>query len=251
MNNYSIVLYTSTRGHFGYKDCYKHTVKRLEKENLDFWRIYKLAHIKISPGEEELAAEMKQWLNKKGFRVIQTKANWKHNDPNNSHAKEYYKDKLKCFSDKEIQKRRYTFFIEDDWKVNFNGYADFYLDRAAEFLDKNLDYLCVRVNNEIEKSVEKATPLTEDNLIYKQNLDYTIYGPTLTFQPTLIRSAEWRHALRLINSNLDILNTQHCELVSGMAMRQFSDSDTPFCFFNPQIINCEHIGEEEKIKNFV
>jgi hypothetical protein len=31
-DNLAIVLYTSTKGHFGYKDCYKHTVERMLKE---------------------------------------------------------------------------------------------------------------------------------------------------------------------------------------------------------------------------
>lgn len=242
----ALVLYTSTKGHFGYKNSYQFTVNRLQEQIESFKWLYKLAHIKVSPDEKEIGEEMKKWLNNKGFRVILTEADWKHDDPTNSHAKEYYKDKYKTFSNEELNKRRYVLFCEDDWLVDFGKKGDLYLNKAIEFLDRDLNYLCVRVNNEIERDTSKATPVEE--FIYKQNKDYTNFGPTLTFQPTIIRTAEWRLALRFINKNLTILNNVHCEILSGSMIKSFTDNETPFCFFNPKVINCEHIGEKEKLK---
>lgn len=246
----AIVLYTSTKGHFGYKDCYKHTVERMEKEIPFFNSFTKVAHIKYSKkdGEDQLV-EMETFLNNKGFVVEITKGEWGHN--NESHANGYYRDMLTTLSKTCLHKYPYVFVVEDDWQLSFNGLFSSAVSEALSFLDKDLDALCVRVNRDTHDDTHMADH-TDFKLIFRQGEDYTPYGPTFTFQPTIVRLKEWYHSVRVICKAIDadpeLFKKTHCELISGQVLKQFSDSDCPFYFFDPEVINAKHIGEEEEIK---
>lgn len=242
----ALVLYTSTKGHFDYKECYQHTVKRLMGQLPLFSFFYKIAHIKVSQGEEAFADEMECWLKVNGFKVLRTQGEWKHDCQNNSHAKEYYKDMYKTLSDKKLHDYPYVLCMEDDWLLSFtDSKGESYMRKAVDVLDSDFNKLCVRINNKAENDTSKATKISES--IFMQNLDYTPYGPTYTFQPTIVRTKEWYHSVRLINNNLQILDTQHCELVSGNVLKNFTDDQCPFLFFDPEEANAEHIGEQDWI----
>lgn len=240
-DNLAIVLYTSTKGHFGQKDLFKHTAKRLE-EKVPFCRdFFKLAHIKVSPGEEELGEKMGNWLAEMGWIVKATVGGWNHN--NQSHAVGYYQDKLKVFSQPQLHRYKYTLFVEDDWLINVDeNKTQSLFCSALDYLNDKLDALCIRINN--EKEEPNLADLKVRNFLYCQGLTRNQYGPTFTFQPTIVRTAEWYHSLRLINKNLHILEHKHCEIISGEAMNNFSDSFTPFYYFDPKLISATHIGED-------
>lgn len=239
--NLAFVLYTSTKGHFGQKDLFKFTVDRLEKKVPLFSDFYKTAHIKVSRDECYLGVYMMDWLIEKGWVVKVTIGEWSHN--NKSHAEAYYADKLKVFSHPDLHKYKYTIFFEDDWLLNVDEKrTQILLDGALDFLNNETSALCVRINNEAE-DVNPAD-IRVRNFLYCQGLNRNQYGPTFTFQPTIVRTLEWYHALRLINKNIHQLEFTHCEILSGEAMKNFSDSQTPFCYFDPRLISVTHIGEE-------
>jgi len=245
----SLALYLSTKGHFGYKDCYKKTIDRFEKViGGDFFdSMYKLAHIKVSPQDEKLFLEMKEFLYVNyNFTVLHSVADWSHNDV--SHSVEYYKDKLKVYSHPKLHQTPFSIFFEDDWLLSCYG-SDL-LKQGVEFLEENLDCLCVRINNNCEK-FEAFQYLDTDNPNIKlQSLSSTKWGPTFTFQPTIVRTKEWYHALRWINKDQELIKRTHCELISGHVMKNFSDSNTPFAYFDNEFASVEHIGEEEKVRGY-
>tara|TARA_Y100000114_G_scaffold156683_1_gene184773 strand:- start:835 stop:1602 length:768 start_codon:yes stop_codon:yes gene_type:complete len=245
----AIVLYTSTKGHFNYKDCYKHTVARLEEQFSLFSFFYKVAHIKVSEGEENLGDEMESYLKVHGFNVLKTDGNWKHDCHDNSHAKEYYKDMFTALSDKKLHDFPYVMCIEDDWLVSFpNKSGEHWCKKGIDVLDGDFNKLCVRINNKKDTCLDEASSVVGED-VYMQNLGYTPWGPTYTFQPTIVRTKEWYHSVRLINNNIEILDSQHCEIVSGKTLKNFTDDLCPFLFFNPNKVHAEHIGEKQWIKN--
>lgn len=248
----AIVLYTSTRGHFGYKDCYKHTVKRMAEEIPMFDDYYKVAHIKVSPeDDEDVLVDIEAFLGNSGFNVISSRGDWKHNDT--SHHNEYYKDMLTALSDIRLHKYPYVLVCEDDWLLKFSGGYSKYVTEALSFLDNDLSALCIRINHDVHKNedIRKGLKTNLDSIL-KQGPNFTEFGPTFTFQPTIVRLKEWWHSVRIINQQIKrnplLLNMIHCEMISGETMKQFSDSPLPFCFFNPEFINADHIGEKEKIE---
>lgn len=245
----AIILYTSTKGHFGYKNCYKHTVKRMQSVIPFFDEYTKISHIKYSENEEKQLSEMKSFLNENGFEVICSKGDWSHG--NNSHANGYYKDMLTALSTSAVHKYNYVLKIEDDWLLNFNNSYTQAVSKAISFLEEDLNALCVRINHDINDDLSKANEKVS-GYIYQQGLNYTEYGPTFTFQPTIVKLKEWYHSVRLINKQIDkdpsLLNKIHCEIISGQTLKLFSDYKSPFFFFNPKIINAKHIGQEDEIK---
>lgn len=239
-------FFTSTRGHFGQKYLYRHTLKRLEEKIPLFISYYKVAHIKVTPGEEELGEEIERDLIDYGFEVLKTTADWRHND--SSHVVGYYQDMMKVYSDPDLREYPYVFAWEDDWLIEGENLEPL-IHEALKFLKENIDSLCVRVNKKEDNDISRTFEATKN--IVGQRIDYTNWGPTVTFQPTLFKTAPWAYSVQLINNNLDILETIHCELASGNAMKNFSNSKTPFYFFRPDVLSVKHIGEEgmEEILN--
>ena len=259
-----IVLYTSTKGHFGYRDCYKETVEHLQKqfpatfENTFYNEIHKLAHIKVSPDETDLIQDMQTFLFAKDFQVLTTEKEWNHN--NISHANGYYADMLKCFSNPQVLRQELVLFLEDDWLISTHYESMLsVINYAVAFMRQNPNKLCLRINRDTDKvpdfKILKHAQESGHLLILEQGPKATPYGPTMTFQPTFVRPREWYHALRLINNRVakdpDLLEKYHCELISGDTMKVFSDDPSPFCFFGQGLVDAEHIGEKERCENLI
>jgi len=240
----SLTLYTTTKGHFGCKTNYQHTVKSLSNQISIKEFGSATAHIKISEGEMEGGLEMSEFLSKAGLNILSTEKNW--NREGNNHAEGYFQDMMVMMNSESVHKNEFILFLEDDWIINTDK-LDFWLSEGVKCLKKNKDILCVRINDEINKDVSRATSINK--YIYTQDSDYTIYGPTLTFQPTLMRTRDWYAAVRHINKDWEKVKNQHCELISGYYMHSlFSNSPTPFAFFDPEKINATHIGTEKFAK---
>lgn len=235
----AILLFSTSRGHFGFKNSYEFVVDNLVGK-VGFG--LKLAHIKFQEGEEDTLINMGDFLEKKGYAVLRTEGKWKHNSI--SHAEEYFKDQLKLFS---AHAKPYSLLAEDDFVIKTSAKSiEFYLKHGVQFLEDNPQALCVRVNSEPDRHLNGATKI--DDLIYRQDEDRSKWGSTFTFQPTIVRTRDYLFALKLINQNLNLLETTHCELLSGYVFKQFSDDKSPFYFFDPDLIWCEHIGEKEKLE---
>lgn len=241
----SITFYCTTLGHFKYQYCYKHSLSHLnEKLSLSSFNSLD-AHIKISSGQDDVANEIKSDLKNFGFNVYTTEKDW--NRKGNNHAAGYYADMLTLMSTTTVQQSPYVLLLEDDWLINCEKDLALYLSKGIELLKKCPEILCVRINDEINKDVTKSARVS--NEIYLQNEDYSDFGATLTFQPTIMRARDWLAAVRFINKNWGQFKCSHCEIVSGHVMRYlFSDSSRPFAFFDPDQINATHIGSEEFAK---
>src|ERR1700722_9060277 len=149
-NNITYALFTSTLGHFGRKDRYQITVDNiLNQLSADVWARL-IAHIKITPGEEDIFHEMETYLRHRGFEVIGTTGHWQHS--NESHQIQYLKDMVKVTN---LIKTDYMFFAEDDFliKTDDREFA-YWLNFAQKLLIENPDILQIRIprfGNEFER----------------------------------------------------------------------------------------------------
>ena len=241
----SLTLYTTTKGHFGYKDCPKHTVDHISTIGEGCFSS-KSVHIKVCDNKDgdEKFKDLDRYFKKKSFNVVSTKGSW--NRKNNNHAIEYFKDMETLMNEDLVHDNEFIFFHEDDWIINTEKPLIYLLQEGIKYMRRNKDLICVRVNADINTDISKATKISND--IYLQNEDYTQFGPTITFQPTLMRTRDWYAAVRQINRN-DLRFKSHCELLSGMFMKGlFATVNTPFAFYDPNVINATHIGSEEFAK---
>ena len=238
----NLIVFSTTMGHGG-KHTYKETLNSLFEQVDDCVFANKVLHLKSREGEEEIADEIKNFCCDLSIRVIETKEDVVHHSENHlSHSAGYFKDIYKAYSDLELRKQKYSLWLEDDWLFKLRVISlKNALKQSIEFLDENPNQMCVRFNSgdsfkKPKKSIKKS------HNFFTQDLDYTAYGPTFTFQPNINRTSETFIAWKGAQRYLDKLGKVHCELMSGELLKQLTNTRTPFSFFNPKKIYSEHIG---------
>ena len=239
----NLIVFSTTMGHGGrytYKECIRDLFGQFDPSLFS----NKILHLKSRSKEEEKAEEIKNFCDKLDIRVIETKEDIVHHSQNHlSHSAGYFKDIYKAYSDLELRKQKYSFWLEDDWllKTNSISLEDAFKD-SLSFLDENPDQLCVRFNGGEEFGEPEGEFLIENDNIFTQAINYTQYGPTFTFQPNISRTNEIFIAWKAAQDHLDKLGSYHCELMSGDLLKAATNSKTPFSFFNTQKLYSNHIG---------
>lgn len=231
----NLCFFTTTKGHFGRKDIYRITLESLFSKVRNSFFSRRIAHIKITPGEESVAQEMEEYLMSHGFHVLKSVGDWRHND--NSHGAEYNKDIYKVFSSKEATLDRFSFWLEDDWILNGNN-IDAKFISAEKFLGRQPEYLSVRVNAEKYEDDK----VFGESIFKVQGNNYTQWGPTFTFQPTVTKTDAVHYAYSLLQRNWEQMGHLHVELQSTYSIRSLVLNPTPFAIFPYEDLNCTHIG---------
>lgn len=235
----NLVLFTSTKGHFGNKEIYQKTLEDLFKK-IDSNLFFKFAHIKVSPDEEGVAKEMTEFLLSFGFFVDQTIGSWSHND-HQSHAVGYTQDIIKSFNNDRLHLQEHSLWLEDDWLFNVKKFdLEYYINYAIKQLKVNKDLLCFRFNHEIHE-INKDNNINKD-IYYIQTDKSTPYGSTFTFQPNITRTRDTWLAYKFINEYWSHIKNMHIELQSGWGFKHLTSISEHFAFFDPEYINCTHIG---------
>jgi hypothetical protein len=241
----SVGIFTSTLGHRGRKDIYRIAfddfLKKLGPgpvaEYLDV-----VVHIKISEGEEFIEAEIRDYYESHGASVFSSIGEWKNDD--SSHADGYTADIITLLDKVETHRNEFFLWLEDDWILNFEGDLKSHLESAMDLLKEKKEILTVRINAENDKDLSKASLVERRGFpnFYVQNRDYTKFGPTFTFQPSVSRTRDLWQSYRIIQKNWEQLKNTHIELRSGFGLLPLSPSDCSFAFFDPRTINSTHIG---------
>lgn len=251
-NEISYCLFTSTRGHFNIKTRYKQTVdSMLTQVPANIWSKL-IAHVKISPGEDNIFNEMKEFLETKGFEVIGTVGEWRHGNDgkDNSHQVQYILDQNKILS---LIKTSYFFFSEDDWVCNVkNKELSYWLNFSQKLLLDNPDLMQVRIprfGNEFERinqllrkhNIHTRAIHVDENYFVSGDWSNNLY---------LARTRDLRATLKLvINGSLPM----HSETGTGIGMRFLSGIELPLAVLSPKNIYCSHIGtrknEEDDFNN--
>jgi hypothetical protein len=238
----NLIIFSTTMGHGG-RHTYEETINDLfEKFNPKLFS-NKVLHLKVRNEEKDKAEEIKDFCSKLDIRVIETEEDVVHHSEDHlCHSAGYFKDIYKAYSDLELRKQKYSLWLEDDWLFNSRVISlENAFKQSIKFLDENPDQLCVRFNSEQDFKKPKKS-IKKSHNFFHQDLDYTQYGPTFTFQPNINRTNEIFIAWKAAQMYLDKLGIVHCEIMSGQLLKQLTNSPTPFSFFNPKKIYSSHIG---------
>jgi len=239
----NLIVFCTTMGHGGrhtYQDCLNNLQNKIDLSIFS----NKLLHLKSRDGEENIADEIKSFCSHLDIRVMETKENIVHHSEDHlSHSAGYFKDIYKAYSDLDIRKQKYSFWLEDDELLQSSSISlEDALKKSIDFLDNNPDQLCVRFNRAEEFKDPDGEFLIENENIFTQSIIYSQYGPTFTFQPNISRTNEIFIAWKQAQDHLDKLGEVHCEIVSGFILKKLTNSDTPFSFFNPNKAYSKTIG---------
>src|SRR3954470_5278945 len=101
----TLCLFTSTKGHFGHKDVYRATLTHLDRQLPISLFGQRVAHLKVTPGDEAIAADMVADLTAHGFKVLTTVADWSRGQ---SHQAAYMADVVKLSKEPSIYEQPYV-----------------------------------------------------------------------------------------------------------------------------------------------
>lgn len=235
----SLNFFTSTKGHFGCRTIWKETLNNL-RVVLDLYPLlYKVAHIKVSPGDELYAEEMESQLwNEFGFQhVIKTVGEWSHTK-GTSHT-EYLKDIETMFSFlRENSKAEIGLWMEDDWIFSQDKLLST-IYTCLSSLTSNPAALAVRPTRTDDTDIITRT---HAKFLKENDVGLKIYGQNreFSFNPTFIRNPDQYFISKIAKGgNLH----PHCEMAYTLASNYFSETDTPFLFVDSKIVT--HIGTPE------
>lgn len=233
----TLVLFTSTKGHFG-RDTYQRTVNDwLHQLPAHNWAALH-ANVKWEPGQETKCDEMKVWLKARGFVVTTPCQAWRHQDP--SHQQGYLDDMYLVTS---TIKSSYYLHLEDDFLLcpqqRFD--TDAWLAGAIRCLEHDTSLLQVRFArwaNEVERIESlKVKHGIDAKVIRNTNGDF--WHSDWSNNPFVARTRDVHAALRFLSvTNLP----RHSEHGLATAMKLLTHNQTPFYSFDPSKVYCRHIG---------
>jgi hypothetical protein len=243
----NICLFTSTKGHWNVRTRYFDTVNNLNNQIPLSSFVGLFAHIKVTPGEEQIANDMQLNLEKFGFTVIKTIGDWAHGK---NHQEEYLKDITKIFFNPEVNKTEYSFFLEDDFDIvcRKDKFVD-YIAKATLILNENPDIVSVRIARAANERERISGLWAKHGIQSFVSLDLNGYFLATDFSnnPHFIRTRDMRNAMILLRkvNGFPI----HSEHGTAAAIKVFNNSQMPIAIFCPEDIVCRHrgtpIGEEE------
>lgn len=232
-----LCVFTTTKGHYGRDDLYKLTIENLKDLGVLDKFNYKVVHIKQFGNDTDKVNILTEYFTSNGFFVITSTK--EKTEKLEEYHNEYQKDITKMFSNGLVNRSEFSLWLEDDWviKTKENLWNEF--QYACEILKNEKDLLSVRINHE-EPTEDKY--IKYNHKINLQGDNYTQWGPTFTFQPTIVRTRDAYQAYRIINQHNKNIGHLHIELQSGIGFKVLSEFKNPFAFFKPSIIKAYHIG---------
>jgi len=233
MNGLSITLgfFTSTKGHFGRKTDWKLTLNHWDKQ-VPLSLFNRVAHLKVSPDEQELGDQMTSELVDRGFHVLKTIGSW---NRGLSHGEAYLWDMVRLSKLPQIYEKPYFMLVEDDSiVVSSQSKIEDLLLQSCKMLDNDHQMLTMRFMRPGDKRVaviEYAEP----------DPRYFWSGDT-NFQPLIMRGLDfYRLGLQLERNSHRCRETQ-CELLWRQILDEFSDSPYRHAVWEPEFANTPHLG---------
>ena len=240
----NLIVFATTMGHEG-RHTYDKVIDTLFSQLDPKLFANKVMHLKIREAEEDTAEQIEKFCERNDIRVIKSSDKLVHHSEDHlCHSAGYFKDIYKAYSDLELRKQKYSLWFEDDWLLNIKSIKlHEALRESLDFLDDNPNQLCVRFNRAEKFDGPEGESLKKTENIFTQTENYSEYAPCFTFQPNINRTSEFFLAWKTLQQHLHKLGSYHCELMATHLLREgFSNSETPFSFFDPEKIYSQHIG---------
>ena len=226
----SIIFMTSTKGHFGCKTLYIDTLNHFAKQiPLSSFSV-KIAHIKVSEGDDLVFESMKNDLEIRGFKVIHTVSNWVRGQ---SHQNEYMRDLIRLSKEKELYKNQHVLWMEDDSTMTCHKtHLDECLGEMVKLVEESPDTLSARFL--------RASDLASSPII-KMEKDY-FWSPHFNFQPSIMRTRDFRFVCICMERNFDQFLNIQCEALWAGLLAPLSHSQHKHIVWHPDYAETIHLG---------
>ena len=226
-------VFTSTKGHFGRKTDWRLTLDHWDKQLPLAAFGERICHLKVTPGDEQLAAEMTAGLQSRGFHMVETVGNWQRGL---SHGSAYLGDQIKVSQDPRVHTQPYFLLLEDDAPVLAHGCSlEDLLLRSCHLLATNHELVTVRTirKGDYDGGVPSLGEAEEGRAFYSPHTD---------FQPLLIRSLDFYRLGMILEANPQACEQVQCEAMWAKILRQFSRSSQSNLVWKPFWAEAVHLG---------
>lgn len=231
----TFALFTSTKGHWGRTTDYKLTLNHWHKQVPLSYFGGLVAHIKVSPGHEQIAAEMRKDLESRGFNVIETVGDWKRGL---SHGAQYLGDQVKMSKSKYAQTQPYIMMVEDDSPVVCNDKDTLFqvLERMVEGIRMDVETVSFRF---MRRGDDKGPVIPPDSDHGTVNC---FWSEHTNFQPILLRTVDFYRLGMVLEQNPEACNSVHCEALWRIVLSNFSRSPYKHLVWDVDYAEALHIG---------
>lgn len=225
----TLLFFTSTRGHYQYKDIYLSTLRHFDRQLPLSAIATKIAHIKVSEHEETVGEEMERELTNRGFRVIKTVANWSRGM---AHQQGYLADMIRVSKEPSVYENEHILFCEDDSTLEPKKMTlTALLCQMRDFL-KNPEVVTVRL---VRPGDERAAP------ILQASMDH-FYSEHINLQPLMMRSRDFYLMLKMAEDQIQSANQMQIEMLWRVLLSPFSRSPLKHVVYWPEVASTTHLG---------
>lgn len=230
LNEISLVMFSTTAGHCGFKDIYKYALKHTNDNygHKNFGGLY--AAIKVHNNDEDQFIEMAK--DYKGFNIL--KEMGKNNIANNPQSDQalyanymvgtYSRSVANMFSWFQIE-TEFCLWQEDDCILisdeNFNNY----IEGAKRILRENKNVFAVHTDS---KQFIKGDDLFE---VHRHS-----------FRPQIFRTKDMCAVAEVFKQNYEQIKYAHPEMIYEQIIKMLNPGCS-FIRFNPKYLAQEHMGE--------
>lgn len=242
----TVLLFTTSKGHWNRTDIYKNTVNSLFSQiPVENWGGL-IASLKMNDGQDDVGNEIGNWLVNNKFTLVPGYGKWAHGQ--DSHQVEFLNDIARVNNFIETP---YILFEEDDWIIKpYEKDLEYWISRAIKTLEENPGIMQVRIprfTNEFDRINGLKQKHGINTRAVKLNNELFVSGD-YSNNPYIARTRDLRAALTILNlSQLP----KHSEHGLGRALSLLGWSELPFAFFDPLKIRAGHcgtpIGQEDNL----
>lgn len=231
----TLALFTSTKGHFGCRDLYKATLTHWDRQIPLGLFGARVAHVKVTPGDEEIAAEMMADLTARGFRVLQTVADWHRGL---SHGASYLSDMVTVSKERATYTQPYFLLVEDDSPVVVHdGNLEDLLLKSCAMLETDHEMVTARVM----RRGDDRGPTVDLGLIDER----FFWSVDTNFQPLVMRSLDYYRLCIALETNPDACARVQCERLWRLILDSFSRSPYKHLVWEIDHAETVHLGTQD------
>ncbi len=228
----SLCFWTSSKGHFGHRDVWRATLTHLDRQLPLKTFGARVAHIKVTPGEEAIGADMTADLAALGFETLTTVADWSRGQ---SHQLAYMEDVVRVSKHPSVTQQPYMLWLEDDSTITPHACsAEDLLLRSCRMLAEDNELTSVRLL--------RATDLSTSPMVEEPTDPRWFHSPHFNFQPALLRSRDFYLGARLVEANPQAMAQIQCEMLWRYVLAIFSRSAKQHLVWHPTFAETIHLG---------
>lgn len=228
----SLCFYTCTRGHYKRHTDYRLTLDHWDRQVPLSLLGERIAHLKVDPAQQDIAATMATELVSRGFHVIHTLGSW---ERGLSMGASYMADVVTVSKECRLYSQPYYLHLEDDSPlVSHRRSLEDVLLHSCQMLTEDHELVTVRTRRRADdRGPEVAHPQPDPRWFWSQDVN---------LQPLLMRSTTFYQLAQVLERNPEACQRVQCEALWRRILDQFSRSPHRHLVWECDEIEAAHIG---------